>query len=88
MTYARSQIHTLSNCEDASGPECKQMSDLLDQVEDDRLHQEAAKLRVLAAEYKTGRVQRKLMHVADHLDPYETVGDQLVRKSDGKPVEL
>lgn len=88
MTYARNQIHVLRDCEDASSAECTQLSELLDQVENDRLHAEAKRLRDLATGYKPGPRHKTVQRVAEHLDPYEWVDGQLVRKLDGKPVSL
>lgn len=67
---------------------------LLNQVEDDRAHAEAVKLREKVASWglpATPRAQdtaRAWRTVADEIDPYEERDGQLVRKSDGQPVTL
>lgn len=75
---------------------------LLNQVEDDRAHAEAVKLRGWGQKYKdvSEEVQNEgkkalslfigqaLMNAAHDMDPYEERDGQLVRKSDGKPVIL
>mgnify|MGYP001606216440 CR=1 FL=1 len=86
MSYAR---HCLLDLLGPPGDE----DDLIGQVEDDRAHAEAEKLREFAAEMvfnlldpfgpqKEGWVR----HIADRIDPYEMRGTHLVRKSDGKPI--
>lgn len=95
MSSARSEIHDWGDCEGLDSAECHQVDELLDQIEDDRAHHEAEKLRETAAgmvfnlldpfsPQKEGWVR----HIADEIDPYEMRDGQLVRKSDGKPVTL
>lgn len=65
---------------------------LIDQVEDDRAHREAERVRQRADISELGvgpfaEGQRQLiLGLADLVDPYEIRDGQLVRKSDGKPV--
>jgi hypothetical protein len=69
----------------------EQVTELLDQVEDDRAHTEAEKLRNEAAIYDEEgerNVAAGLYRAADMVDPYEMRDGQLVRKSDGKAVVL
>jgi hypothetical protein len=99
MSYARDQIHAWGDCEDGGSDECVRLHDLLNQVEDDRAHAEAEKLREKAKRVESS----SMMHVdpvvavhtagvlrtaAESVDPYEERDGQLVRKSDGKPVNL
>lgn len=71
------------------------IGELLDRIEDNRVHVEAQLLHIKA---KTARLdlldplslyQRRLIkEQADKIDPYEMCDGHLVRKSDGKPVTL
>lgn len=68
---------------------------LLNQVEDDRAHAEAERLRKKAdgmpryTPPKGGTTGRAVtLALADEMDPYEERDGQLVRKSDGRPVVL
>lgn len=93
-SYARQAIHDVVGCEPVSD-ECDRIRELLDQVEDDRAHAEAEKLRVKA---KTVRLdlldpfspyrEQLIREQADEIDPYEKRDGQLVRKSDGRAVTL
>lgn len=73
--------------------------DLIGQVEDDRAHAEAERIREEAkatadswtSEANRSQAERSsgaMYYVADLVDPYEMRDGQLVRKSDGKPVTL
>lgn len=64
-----------------------ELQGMLNQVEDDRMHVEAEKIRKLAAESKI-KESVGLWIAANMLDPYQVVDGQLVRKSDGRPVNL
>lgn len=66
---------------------------LLNQVEDDRVHREAGKLRKRAegfadsaSDLVAGAMAAAMRLAADEIDPYEERDGQLVRKSDGKSV--
>lgn len=67
---------------------------LLNQVEDDRAHAEAERLRLRAKAVKLGMgptvegIYEVVRGLAELVDPYEERDGQLVRKSDGKPVIL
>lgn len=74
--------------------EGRRLFGLLNQVEDDRAHAEAVKLREKVESWgfpATPRAEdtaRAWRTVADEIDPYEEKDGVLVRKSDGKPVSL
>ncbi len=96
MSHARSAIHDWADCEGFDTAECRQGDELLDQVEDDRVHAEALKLLKRGEELKAGvgnqsigmAMAATLIVEAVAMDPYEERDGQLVRKSDGKPVTL
>lgn len=84
---------------EAGGEEDDYLHGLLNQVEDDRAHAEAEKLRSRATSAELSTIGRMDPAVALHtagvlraaaktIDPYETRDGQLVRKSDGQPVTL
>lgn len=95
-TFARGLIHTAVGCEPASD-ECDRIRDLLSQVEDDRAHKEAQRLRERAAEIHEGAVDKygevygtlrfaakTLRDEAERIDPYMEREGLLVRKRDDK----
>lgn len=75
---------------------------LIDQVEDNRAHREAEKLYVEAEKHKRSAeaasgpeiidghmaAWSRLTRAGQMIDPYEMRDGQLVRKSDGEPVNL
>lgn len=66
------------------------LSGLLNNVEDDRVHAEAEKIRAEVAEstaYRP-RAHAAMLEVANEMDPYHVVDGKLVRKSDGRPIIL
>lgn len=98
MTYARSMVYAIvglhaSDPIEACSVDDDRLHEALNQVEDDRAHREAEKLREranrfadsgsdLVADAMAGATRA----AADSVDPYEWRDGQLVRKSDGKPV--
>lgn len=87
MTRARDTLHDWSNCDHVD--DCRDVKRLLDQVEDDRVHAEAEKLRAEIKLLGMGPLSAvAFTQAADLVDPYEMRDGQLVRKSDGKPVNL
>jgi hypothetical protein len=96
-SFARDQIHDWGDCEGFESAECRRVDDLLDEVEDDRAHKEANRLREKAAEIHEGAVDKHgevygLMRfaakshfeAADEIDPYEVRDGLIVRKRDDK----
>jgi hypothetical protein len=95
-SFARDLIHDAVGCE-AVTEECDRIRVLLDEVEDDRAHKEANRLREKAAEIHEGAVDKhgevyglmrfaakSLFEAADEIDPYEVRDGLIVRKRDDK----
>jgi hypothetical protein len=107
VSYARDQVYAIAK-DHAVGEEIEpgsidddRLHEALNQVEDDRAHAEAEKLRNEAKLHEHDAVDTKgrerdaylrtagvLVYAAGLVDPYEERDGQLVRKSDGKPVNL
>lgn len=102
MSHARDLIYSFANNQIKKGKEIEAASGeddylhgLLNQVEDDRAHRGAEKLRKRADTFKdsasdlvAGAMAASMRLAADEIDPYEMRDGQLVRKSDGKRVFL
>lgn len=109
MTYARDLALAMVNRHAEAGSPIKPYSNehlylesLLNQVENDRAHAEAKRLRARSASFekdiaamefsarKAGIVQMMVIMVQDAylIDPYVEIEGQLYRKSDGKPVTI
>lgn len=92
MSNPRYEVHQIAKC--IRYNLCDEMDDLLNQVEDDRAHAEAERLRLRAKASELGvgpfaEGQRELIiGLADLIDPYVLCDGELVRKSDGTPVTL
>lgn len=93
MERARLVLHDWIEC--SHDDDCRDMRRLLTLVGDARAHDEAEKLRKIAASMKLDLLDpfspyahQLVTDIANSIDPYEMRGDQLVRKSDGKPVTL
>lgn len=97
MSAPRSLIHTATGCEPGTD-ECDRITELLNQVEDDRAHAEAERIRTEAREYEAEAPSKDrhdgymktaavLATAAESLDPYEMRDGNLVRKSDGKIIK-
>lgn len=81
-----------------AGSQCYEdleLRSLLSQVEDDRAHREAKRLRQRAEVTTIDLLNpcslhdaKLIMGIADLIDPYEMRDGQLVRKSDGQPVTI
>lgn len=98
MTSAHDMIHLghcgeVGHCRYVGGPggeQCDALDGVLAQVEDDRAHAEAEKLRAAVSKDAAHRPkwQAAVLEAADMVDPYEMRDGQPVRKADGKPVTL
>lgn len=90
QTRLHNQVHRLSGHTCGGGVEvCSRMTELLDQIEEERAHAEAEKLRKYAEEYDDWGERpftAGLFQAVEQVDPYEMRDGQLVHKSDGKPV--
>lgn len=88
-------------CDTGKGEQHENLDYLLDLVEDDRVHAEAEKLRNEAKLHEQDavglidperemylRTAGAMTYSANLIDPYEQRDGQLVRKSDGRPVQL
>lgn len=88
--------HNEYRLDGAISEECAVLDARLDQVEDDRVHREAEKLRKRGEELKAAArnqgvgmaMAAALLVESIEMDPYEERDGQLVRKSDGRPVVL
>jgi hypothetical protein len=88
QSAARSLIHSAVGCDPVTD-ECDRIRMLLDQVEDDRVHAEAERIRTAVAEDAAYRPKghAAMLEVAESMDPYEMRDGNLVRKSDGKIIK-
>lgn len=86
MTNARERIQRyVAGIANDGDERDSHLGEMLDQVEDDRAHREAERLRNHAGE-STFKLLRGIMDAASLIDPYIEVDGQLYLKSDGKPV--
>lgn len=90
MSFARDELHN-KYCPDSTADECLWLTDRLNEVEEERTHDEAEGLREKAARFAAsssdlvaGAMAAATKAAADHIDPYEVRDGQLYRKSDGK----